>query len=78
MPQSYRFLILPLPLYNQLALWYPLTYFKLINILLGDLKYVGKSNVDRDYLVATIYVCNSGFTYCAHALHTMSNLQWEQ
>ena len=40
LPQSYRSLVLLLPLYNQLTLWYPLTFFKLIDILLGDLKCV--------------------------------------
>ena len=35
--QLFRSLILLLPLHNQLTLWDPLTWFKLICILLGDL-----------------------------------------
>ena len=39
MSQSYRFLVLPLPLHNQLTFGNPPTWFKLICILPGDLGY---------------------------------------
>ena len=59
MHQSHRSLVLLLPLYNQLTLWYPLAFLKLINILPGDLKCVGNLILQfyySDYLILLWYV----------------------